>query len=255
MIEELIKQLPTATPFFVLVAGFVIGLFHAFEPDHVVAVATQNLKSTQKNSLSFFRQIGSGAIKSSILGALWGAGHTSSLVLVSLLIFVFSMSIPNEMFSNFEFGVGVMLVILGVFTYLNKRLIGEKHIHTHTHDSVVHAHPHVHDTVHSHGHKSYIIGCIHGLAGSGSLVVLALSTLHNLQTILSFILVFGIGSIVGMMLVSSAIGLPFSLTLYSERINKILRYSVGSISIIIGIDILYNIVMSGNFFGWNIAST
>lgn len=255
MIEELIKQLPTATPLFVLVAGFVIGLFHAFEPDHVVAVATQNSKSTQKSSLSFFQQIGSGAIKSSILGALWGAGHTSSLVLVSLLIFVFSMNIPNEMFSNFEFGVGVMLVILGVFTYLNRRLVGEKHIHTHTHDSVIHTHPHVHDTVHSHGHKSYIIGCIHGLAGSGSLVVLALSTLHDLQTILSFILVFGIGSIVGMMLVSSAIGLPFSLTLYSERINKILRYSVGSISIVIGIDILYNIVMSGNFFGWNIAST
>lgn len=253
MIEELIKQLPTATPFFVLVAGFVIGLFHAFEPDHVVAVATQNSKSTQKNSLSFFRQIGSGAIKSSILGALWGAGHTSSLILVSLLIFVFSMSIPNEMFSNFEFGVGVMLIILGVFTYLNRRLIGEKHIHTHTHDSVVHAHPHVHDTVHSHGHKSYIIGCIHGLAGSGSLVVLALSTLHDLQTILSFVLVFGIGSIVGMMLVSSAIGLPFSLTLYSERINKILRYSVGSISIIIGIDILYNVVMSGNFFRLSIS--
>jgi ABC-type nickel/cobalt efflux system permease component RcnA len=254
MIEELIKQLPTATPLFVLVAGFVIGLFHAFEPDHVVAVATQNSKSTQKSSLSFFQQIRSGAIKSSILGALWGAGHTSSLVLVSLLIFVFSMNIPNEMFSNFEFGVGVMLVILGVFTYLNRRLVGEKHIHTHTHDDLVHTHPHAHDKVHSHGHKSYIIGCIHGLAGSGSLVVLALSTLHDLQTILSFILVFGIGSIVGMMLVSSAIGLPFSLSVYSERINKILRYSVGSISIIIGIDILYNIVTSGSFFGWNITS-
>jgi len=254
MIEELIKQLPTATPLFVLVAGFVIGLFHAFEPDHVVAVATQNSKSTQKSSLSFFKQIRSGAIKSSILGALWGAGHTSSLVLVSLLIFVFSMNIPNEMFSNFEFGVGVMLVILGIFTYLNRRLVGEKHIHTHTHDDLVHTHPHTHDKVHSHGHKSYIIGCIHGLAGSGSLVVLALSTLHDLQTILSFILVFGIGSIVGMMLVSSAIGLPFSLSVYSERINKILRYLVGSISIIIGIDILYNIVMSGSFFGLNITS-
>ena len=254
MIEELIKQLPTATPFFVLVAGFVIGLFHAFEPDHVVAVATQNSKSAQKSSLSFFQQIRSGAIKSSILGALWGAGHTSSLVIVSLLIFVFSMNIPNEMFSNFEFGVGVMLVILGVFTYLNRRLVREKHIHTHTHDDLVHTHPHTHDKVHSHGHKAYIIGCIHGLAGSGSLVVLALSTLHDLQTILSFILVFGIGSIVGMMLVSSAIGLPFSLSVYSERINKILRYLVGSISIIIGIDILYNIVISGSFFGLNITS-
>ena len=249
MIDELIKQLPTATPLFVLAAGFVIGLFHAFEPDHVVAVATQNSKSIQKNSSSFFRQIGSGAIKSSVLGALWGAGHTSSLVLVSLLIFAFSMSIPNEMFGNFEFGVGVMLVILGLFTYLNRKLFGEKHVHTHTHDGVIHTHPHAHDTAHSHGHKSYIIGCVHGLAGSGGLVVLALSTLHDLQTILSFVLVFGIGSIVGMMLVSSAIGLPFSLALYSERINKILRYSVGSISIIIGVDIMYNIVMSGNFFG------
>jgi hypothetical protein len=249
MIEELIKQLPTATPFFVLAAGFLIGLLHAFEPDHVVAIATQNSKSLQKTSLSLFRQISSGAIKSSILGALWGAGHTSSLVLVSLLIFVFSMNIPIEMLDKFEFGVGVMLVALGVFTYLNRRIFGEKHIHTHTHDSVIHTHPHAHDKSHSHGHKSYIIGCIHGLAGSGSLVVLALSTLHDLQTILSFVLIFGIGSIVGMILVSSAIGLPFSLTLYSKRINKILRYSVGSMSIILGITILYNIVTSGSFFG------
>jgi ABC-type nickel/cobalt efflux system permease component RcnA len=249
MIEELIQQLPTATPFFVLVAGFMIGLLHAFEPDHVVAVATQNSKSSQKTSSSVFRQIGSGAIKSSILGALWGAGHTSALVLVSLLIFVFAMSIPNEMFDNFEFGVGIMLVILGLFTYLNRKLFGQKHVHTHTHEGVTHTHPHTHDKAHSHGHKSYIIGCVHGLAGSGSLVVLALSTLHDLETILSFVLVFGIGSIIGMMLVSSAIGLPFSLTLHSERINKILRYSVGSISIIVGVDIMYNILMSGSLFG------
>ena len=249
MIEELIKQLPTATPLFVLVAGFTIGLFHAFEPDHVAAVSTQVSKSSQKNSMSFFRQISSGAFKSSILGALWGAGHTSSLIIVSLLIFVFSMNITSEMFSKFEFGVGIMLVILGLFTYLNRKLVGEKHIHTHAHEGKIHTHPHVHDKEHSHGHKSYIIGCIHGLAGSGSLVVLALSTLHDLQTILSFVIVFGIGSIVGMMLISSAIGLPFSLSLYSERINKILRYLVGSISIIIGVDILYNIVTSGSFFG------
>jgi len=253
MIEELIKQLPTATPFFVLVAGFTIGLFHAFEPDHVAAVSTQVSKSSQKKSVSVFRQIGSGAVKNSFLGALWGAGHTSSLIIVSLLIFVFSMNIPIELFSKFEFGVGIMLVILGLFTYLNRKLVGEKHIHTHAHDDgVIHTHSHTHDKAHSHGHKSYIIGCIHGLAGSGSLVVLALSTLHDLQTILSFILVFGIGSIVGMMLISSAIGLPFSITLYSERINKILRYLVGSLSIIIGVDILYNIVSSGSFFGLGI---
>jgi len=251
MIEELIKELPTATPFFVLVSGFLIGLSHAFEPDHVVAVATQNSKLAQKSSLRHFRQIGLSALRSSILGALWGAGHTSSLVLVSLLIFVFSMSIPDTMFGNFEFGVGMMLVILGLFTYL-RRGLKQKHIHTHTHDNLVHTHPHTHDKEHTHGHKSYLIGCIHGLAGSGSLVVLALSTLHNLENILSFILVFGVGSIIGMMLVSSAIGLPFSFTVYSNRINKILRYSVGSLSIIIGIDIMYNIINSGSFFGLSI---
>lgn len=251
MIEELIKELPTATPFFVLVSGFLIGLSHAFEPDHVVAVATQNSKLAQKSSLRRFRQIRSSALRSSILGALWGAGHTSSLVLVSLLIFVFSMSIPDTMFGNFEFGVGMMLVILGLFTYL-KRGLKQKHTHTHTHDDLVHTHPHTHDKEHTHGHRSYLIGCVHGLAGSGSLVVLALSTLHNLETILSFILVFGVGSIIGMMLVSSAIGLPFSFTVYSDRINKILRYSVGSLSVIIGIDIMYNIISTGSFFGLSI---
>jgi high-affinity nickel permease len=251
MIEELIKELPTATPFFVLVSGFLIGLSHAFEPDHVVAVATQNSKLVQRSSLRRFQQISSGALRSSILGALWGAGHTSSLVLVSLLIFVFSMSIPDTMFGNFEFGVGMMLVTLGFFTYF-KRGLKQKHIHTHTHDDLVHTHPHTHDKEHTHGHRSYLIGCVHGLAGSGSLVVLALSTLHNLETILSFILVFGVGSIIGMMLVSSAIGLPFSFTVYSDRINKILRYSVGSLSIVIGIDIMYNIMSTGSFFGLSI---
>ena len=249
MIEELVKQLPTATPFFTLIAGFVIGLSHAFEPDHVVAVATQNSKLLQKSSSSRFYQIGASAVKSSILGVLWGAGHTSALVLVSLLIFVFSMSIPEKVFGSFELGVGLMLVALGVFTYRKKALIGQKHIHPHAHDNLVHTHPHSHDNSHTHGHKSYIIGCIHGLAGSGSLVVLALSTLNNLENILSLVMMFGAGSIVGMMLVSSVLGLPFSLARNSGKINKILRYVVGSISVVIGIDILYGVISSGNFVG------
>lgn len=247
MIDELIKQFPTATPLFVLVAGFLIGILHAFEPDHIVAVATQNSKLLQKNSSSRLRQMSLSAAKSSVLGALWGAGHTSAIVLVSLLIFVFSMNIPDKIFSNFEIGVGIMLVTLGIFTYAKRGITAQKHTHPHAHDTMVHVHPHAHDKAHSHGHKSYLIGCVHGLAGSGSLVVLALSTLHNLENILSFVLVFGVGSIIGMMLVSSAIGLPFSLTQHSIRINKILRYSVGSISIVIGADILYNILSSGRF--------
>jgi hypothetical protein len=251
MLEEIIKQLPSATPFFVLSSGFLIGLLHAFEPDHVAAVATQNTKIL-KSSTTRLGQIRSGALKSSVLGALWGAGHTSSLILVSVLIFVFSVNIPDEMFGNFEFGVGLMLVTLGFLTCRNRGLMGQKHIHTHAHNDIIHTHAHTHDKAHSHGHKSYLIGCIHGLAGSGSLVVLALSAMHDIENILSFVVIFGVGSIVGMILVSSAIGLPFSLTIHSERINKILRYCVASISIIIGIEILYSIITSGSFFGLNI---
>lgn len=140
-----------------------------------------------------------------------------------------------------------MLVALGVITYRKKALIGQEHIHPHPHDNLVHMHPHSHDNFHTHGHKSYIIGCIHGLAGSGSLVVLALSTLNNLENILSLVVMFGVGSIVGMMLVSSVIGLPFSLARKSGQINKIMRYVVGSISVVIGIDILYGVISSGNF--------
>jgi ABC-type nickel/cobalt efflux system permease component RcnA len=251
MIEELVQQLPTATPYFVLGVGFLIGLLHAFEPDHVVAVATQNSKLYHKQS-SVSGRIGSSALKGSILGGLWGAGHTSMIVLVSLLVFAFSMNIPSSMFDNFEFVVGLMLVALGLFTYYNRKSIKQKHVHPHSHDGLVHTHHHTHDKAHTHGHKSYLIGCIHGLAGSGSLVVLALSALHDLQTVLSFVVIFGIGSIIGMMLVSSVIGLPFSLAQNSEKISKILRYLVGSMSIIMGAGILYNILTSASFFGLSI---
>jgi len=251
MIESLIEQIPDATPVFVLVAGFVIGLAHAFEPDHVAAVATQATRSRQNHSLPVFRRIGTGAFKGSILGALWGAGHTSTLLLVSLLIFVFSLSIPPQVFSNLELIVGMMLVFLGASIYLNKKLLRKGHEHPHVHeDGMIHTHQHDHNKEHRHGHKSYIIGCIHGLAGSGALVILALSTLSDVQVILSFVLVFGIGSILGMMMVSGAIGLPFAISTYSEKIYKTLRFVVGAISITIGFDILYNVTLeSGNFFG------
>jgi hypothetical protein len=251
VIESLIEQIPSATPVFVLVAGFVIGLAHAFEPDHVAAVATQATKSRQSYSLPVFRRMGIGALKGSILGALWGAGHTSMLLLVSMLIFVFSLSIPPQVFSNLELVVGMMLVFLGASIYLNKKLLRKGHEHPHVHENgTIHTHEHTHNKEHRHGHKSYIIGCIHGLAGSGALVVLALSTLSDVQIILSFVLVFGVGSILGMMIVSGAIGLPFAISTHSEKIHRALRFVVGAISITIGFDILYNVTLeSGSFFG------
>lgn len=242
-----------ATPLFVLTAGFVIGLLHAFEPDHVAAVSTQIAGYKTKQSKSIGRRIGTNTIRTSILGALWGAGHTSTLVLVGALVFLFSLEISEEVFSGLEFVVGVMLVFLGVSAYVTKKMLMGKHAHPHTHsDGTMHIHPHTHDGKHKHGHRSYFIGCIHGLAGSGSLVVLVAATFSDIQTILSFVLVFGIGSILGMMLVSGVIALPFTLSAHAIKISRILRYAVAAASIGVGVHIMFEVAYESNVFGLHI---
>ena len=113
---------------------------------------------------------------SSVLGAFWGAGHTTTLVLVGFLAYLLAVNIEPNVFTGFEFVVGLMLVFLGIFTVFDKRFnffrINHKHPHQHI-DGTIHFDEHDHnDSNHKHGHRSYLIGLIHGLVGSGSLVVL-----------------------------------------------------------------------------------
>ena len=237
------------TPALILTLGLAVGLQHAFEPDHVSAVTTQISKRKFKTQ-SLKHLIKEGAFKSSILGALWGAGHTTTLVIVGLLLFLFSINIPSNVFLGFEFIVGIMLVFLAITTFSNKKLFKLKHKHPHVHSNgTLHTHPHNHDVEHKHTHKSYLIGCIHGLAGSGSLVVLMASTLGDIETVLSFILIFGIGSIIGMTIISSLIGLPFAFTSKFGATSKTLRYIACTASFLIGVNILYDIGISENLFG------
>ena len=180
MIEEILSQIQTLSPALILTLGLAIGLQHAFEPDHVAAITTQISK--RKNRSQSVKQIlTQGTLQSSILGALWGAGHTTSLVIIGLLVFILAINIPTNVFLGFEFVVGIMLVFLAFTTFSNKKLFTLKHIHTHSHeDGIIHTHVHEHESEHSHSHKSYLIGCIHGLAGSGGLVVLTAATLGNI---------------------------------------------------------------------------
>ena len=250
MVEELIAQFQTMTPILIMVAGLAIGLEHAFEPDHIAAVSTQIAKRKFQQSKSLKVFVGQSTLRSSLLGALWGAGHTSSLVLVGLLVFALAISIPDTVFIGLEFIVGLMLVFLGSMAYLNKSIFKFRHLHPHTHeDGTIHAHPHTHDGEHRHGHKLYAIGCVHGLAGSGSLVVLVASGLGNVEMVLSFILIFGIGSMIGMAIISGLIGLPFAFTANVTKVNRILRYVAGSASLLIGINIMYQIAIVKNLFG------
>lgn len=247
--EEILTQIGELSPILIMGLGLAIGLEHAFEPDHVAAVGTQMSRGrlAQKSKK---KQLGSGAVRSSILGAFWGAGHTTTLVLMGLLVYALAIKIEQQIFSGLEFIVGIMLVFLAATTILNKKFrLKHRHPHQHT-DGTIHYDEHSHsDTDHRHGHRSYLIGCIHGLAGSGSLVVLTAATLNNVTMVLSFILIFGVGSIVGMMLVSGILGLPFALSAKSVKINRILRYAAGAFSLLIGINILYSVGIVGNLFG------
>jgi sulfite exporter TauE/SafE len=230
--------------------GLAVGLEHAFEPDHIAAVSTQISKSkfSKKSITQMFKE---SITKSSILGVIWGAGHTTTLVFIGLMVYALSITIQDQIFSGFEFGVGLMLVFLGITTILNRK-IKFKHKHPHHHDDgTIHFDEHDHkDSDHKHGHKSYVIGLIHGLAGSGSLVVLTAATLDNVSLVLGFILIFGIGSMIGMAIVGSLMGIPIVLASKITALKKIFRYVAGAFSLIIGVNIIYQIGLMNNLLGF-----
>jgi len=220
--------------------GLVVGIQHAFEPDHISAVSTQISKSklTKKSTKQLITQ---SITKSSILGVIWGAGHTTTLVLIGFLVYALAITIQDQIFSGFEFAVGIMLVFLGISTILNKK-IQFKHTSTSTQRWTIHLDEHNHDdSNHKHSHKSYLIGLVHGLAGSGSLVVLTAITFDNVGIMLGFIVIFGVGSMIGMALVGSLMGIPLAFGTRFTSIQKTFRYVTGMFSLVIGFNIMYQI--------------
>ncbi|MCH7966843.1 MAG: high frequency lysogenization protein HflD [Thaumarchaeota archaeon] len=252
MIDTIIVMLQANNPVLIIVAGLMIGLVHAFEPDHLSAVSTQLLKNNNNTSSSRkldFRKL---TIISSLRGALWGMGHTSSIILIGLVIAGLSLNIPDDFFVSAEVVVGFMLIILGIFTFTNKSIFKQKHIHPHKHSNgISHTHSHNHNENHIHGHKAYLIGCIHGIAGSGGLVALTASTMNGFDMIIYFLILFGMGSIIGMTVASGVIGLPFIFFSKMSSVTKYIRYAIASITFIIGINIVFSIGVDNNLFSLN----
>jgi len=143
----------------------------------------------------------------------------------------------------------VELLFLGIFTVRNKSIFKQKHIHPHKHSNGTdHTHFHNHNVNHNHGHKSYLIGCIHGIAGSGGLVALIASTMNGFDMMIYFLILFGIGSIIGMTVASGILGLPFILLSKMSSVTKYLRYAIAGISFIIGINIVFTVVLDSKLF-------
>jgi hypothetical protein len=211
--------------------GIVVGLEHALEADHVIAVTT--LTSRTRSTGRAVR-----------LAVAWGLGHTVTLVLVGLLVLVLKLTIPPSLALFFEFVVGLLLITLGV-NVLRQLFQGRVHVHEHEHDEVSHVHVHQHAQAHAehggdHHHRhSFLIGIVHGLAGSAALVLLVPASGIGLLPSLGFILFFGFGSVIGMALITVLISAPFKLTANFDRLNHSIQAVAGTGSIVMGLVIAY----------------
>jgi ABC-type nickel/cobalt efflux system permease component RcnA len=237
--------------------GLVFGLKHAMEVDHVVAVSA--IVSEHRN-----------VWRSALVGGLWGAGHTVSLFIVGVLVLVFRVAIPLPVANWLELAVALMIIALGVLALARvsrKRSDIHLHLHRHAHDGQSHMHVHFHEPetqhpgeyptrsessalAHSHaiarvGFKPLLVGAMHGLAGSAALTLLLLTQVKSIFFGLLYLAVFGIGSTLGMLLMSGLIGLPFALS--GQRLTKLnygLQTTAGAVSIAFGLWYAYETVIT-----------
>ena len=204
----------TISLFILLTYALYEGLLHAFEADHILAVT--NIVSQRNKVLPALKD-----------GVFWGLGHTSTIFLIGIVMILFKVNIPDDSFSYFEAAVGLMLMLVAscrLYIFFREAKHGTMHAHRHEHAGE-NRHPHIH--VHLSGknlHKaSYGIGFVHGLAGSGALVVLVMTQIQEIASSLLYLVLFGVGSIAGMTLVAGIFSVPFSQKLiHSKRLRTVL---------------------------------
>ena len=226
--------------------GFALGLRHALDSDHLIAVST--IVSERRGFWS-----------SSLVGMMWGFGHTASLLIVGLAVVAFNFQIPEALAQGMEFSVALMLIILGANVLWKIVRGGTFHLHAHKHDDHLHVHPHVHsveagverELEHHHpsrvGKKPFFVGMVHGMAGSAALMLIVLATIPSRSLALFYIGIFGLGSVGGMLLMSTLVGLPFVLTAQHDRLNGVVRVSAGILSVCFGLFYAWQIGVADGF--------
>ncbi len=172
-----------------LLLAAVVGFGHAFEADHLLAVSSIVSK---RNNVAL-------AIKD---GIFWGLGHTSTIVVIGMVIIIGKATFLNGYFSYFEASVGIMLVVLGITRLYNYWQENESFVLTDGRK----------------GHKlAYNVGLIHGLAGSGAMVLLVMSEIDSSFLSILYLLIFGLGSIIGMLLAAGIFTIPLSKKVHSYK--------------------------------------
>jgi ABC-type nickel/cobalt efflux system permease component RcnA len=257
----------------IVALGFFLGMRHATDPDHVIAVTT--IVSRQRSIRH-----------AAAIGALWGVGHTITILAVGSAIILFGLVIPPRVGLTMEFSVGMMLILLGVLnlsgmmrwiteTLTPMQLGQHAHRHPHGHGDYVHSHSHGHGGAETHGHaedatpvgwmdrtfgrlgiyqvlRPLAVGIVHGLAGSAAVALLVLTTIRVASWAVFYLLVFGLGTVAGMMLITAAIAVPFK---FSEtrfaRLNRGLGFASGIISLGFGLFIVYQMGFVNGLFTHN----
>src|SRR5882724_1118663 len=244
----------------IITLGLLLGMRHALDPDHVVAVTT--IVSRER---TVFRAV--------IIGALWGLGHTVTMFVVGSAIILLKITVPPTLGLTMELSVALMLILLGMLNLTGFMRRAIEWLTTRGYASGAHVHVicgrlmvHTHDTcgkVTAWGKggasrtrvdrflflRALTVGIVHGLAGSAAVALLVLTAISRPVWAIGYLLVFGVGTILGMMLITVAIAIPFAYTLRSfARLNQGLAIASGVISLSFGLFLCYQIGISNGLF-------
>lgn len=216
--------------------GSLLGMRHALEPDHLAAVST--LVTRERNG-----------VKAALLGVCWGLGHTAGLIVVGAVLIILRAELPARIADIFEMLVAIMLIVLGTRAVLQALQQGQpSHLHRHT--FAVHRHSglpaHVHIGTWTLARRPLLIGAIHGLAGSGALTALVLTTLPSTAARLSYMALFGLGSTLGMAVLSGLLGWPLARLGAHHAVARGVSLAVGTMSVALGL--LWGYPLVGRIF-------
>jgi ABC-type nickel/cobalt efflux system permease component RcnA len=216
--------------------GFLLGLRHALDADHIAAVSAL---VSQHRSVA----------RSCLLGTFWGAGHTVALLGAAVAVIAFRLTISPGVERGLELAVALLLILLGGHVLLKALGGWALHGHEHSHDSFAHSHLHLHgaahgpsDGAHEHLHlirlggRPFLVGLLHGMAGSAALMLLVLTTLPSPLAGFLYVLVFGVGSTAGMLVLSGLIGIPFAVSAQRSReVQALIQGLAGATSLLLGV--------------------
>ena len=217
--------------------GFVLGLRHALDVDHLAAVST--IVSERRSVWT-----------ASLVGAAWGVGHTAAILAAAMVVIGLHAEIPPVVATALELGVAVMLIVLGGRLLLTLHHGGRLHLHSHAHGGRTHLHPHVHSPgdlgSHRHvlraGRRPLLVGLVHGLAGSAALMLAVVATIPSTSLALAYVAVFGVGSVAGMVAMSTLLGVPLAVA--SGRFahaEAALRGGAAVASIVVGVTLAWHV--------------